>query len=47
MRFHNLSSYKVYIPGRTEEFAIDEKNNFEIPEELPEEVKAVFKAKLE
>jgi hypothetical protein len=45
--YRGYKTYYVYIPGRTEEFAVDEKNNFEIPEELPEEVKAVFKAKLE
>ena len=39
-------TYFVYIPGRSEEFAIDEKNNFEIPSELPEEVKAALRAKL-
>jgi hypothetical protein len=39
-------TYYVYIPGRGEEFAIDEKNNFEIPSELSEEVKAALRAKL-
>jgi hypothetical protein len=43
--YRGYTTYYVYIPGRGEEFAIDEKNNFEIPSELPEEVKVALRAK--
>jgi hypothetical protein len=39
-------TYYVYIPNYLGEYIIDEKNNFEIPQELPEEVKVTLKMKL-
>jgi len=43
--YKGYATYYVYIPGDSREFAIDEKNNFEIPQELPEEVKTALRAK--
>jgi hypothetical protein len=43
--YRGYTTYYVYIPGDSREFAIDEKNDFEIPSELPEEVKAALRAK--
>jgi hypothetical protein len=43
--YRGYVTYYVYVPGKGEEFAIDEKNNFEIPQELPEEVKVALRPK--